>query len=412
MKREVFVILFLAAVSMNMAAQDAGQTWGIRFSGFVKTDVIYDTRQASASNGIREGHFYLYPDDVLYDADMNDLNANPSFHILNIQTRIRGDITGPDAFGAKTSGAIEAEFFGTSESDLNGFRLRHAYVQMDWPHVTLLTGQFWHPMFITESFPGTISFNTGAPFTPFSRNPQVRLTGKLGAVSLTAAAWSERDFVSSGPDGNSNKYLRNSGMPGLHFQMRIPAGDNFTAWTGVDYKRIRPEIRTSANAETDVMVGSFSAFANIRIKTKPVNIAVMGVYSENGSDMVMIGGYGISEITDPVNQFVKYSTLNTANGWIDISTNGKKVMIGLFSGFSKNLGSRNEITGVVYGRGNNIDHLFRISPRVMVTEGKLSFAGEVETTTAAYGTMGTGGRVTDTRSVTNVRLLLSAIYRF
>ena len=61
--------------------------------------------------------------------DMNDLNANPSFHILNIQTRLRGDITGPDAFGAKTSGAIEAEFFGTSESDLNGFRLRHAYVQ-------------------------------------------------------------------------------------------------------------------------------------------------------------------------------------------------------------------------------------------------------------------------------------------
>ena len=412
MKREAFVILILASITMNIEAQDAGQTWGIKFSGYVKTDIIYDTRQSSAANGIREGHFYLYPDDVLYDADMNDLNANPSFHILNIQTRIRGDITGPDAFGAKTSGAIEAEFFGTSESDLNGFRLRHAYVQMDWPHVTLLTGQFWHPMFITESFPGTISFNTGAPFTPFSRNPQVRLTGKLGAVSLTAVAWSERDFVSSGPDGNSNKYLRNSGMPGLHFQMRIPAGDNFTAWTGVDYKRIRPEIKTSANAETDVMVGSFSAFANIRIKTKPVSIAVMGAYSENGSDMVMIGGYGISEITDPVNMFVKYSTLNTANGWIDMSTNGKKVTVGLFSGFSKNLGSRNDFTGSVYGRGNNIDHLFRISPRVMVTEGKLSFAGEVETTTAAYGTMGTDGRVTDTHNVTNIRLLLSAIYRF
>ncbi|MCK7533463.1 MAG: hypothetical protein MZV63_21735 [Marinilabiliales bacterium] len=87
---------------------------------------------------------------------MNDLNANPSFHILNIQTRIRGDISGPDAFGAKTSGAIEAEFFGTSESDLNGFRLRHAYVQMEWPKVTLLTGQYWHPMFITESFPGNV----------------------------------------------------------------------------------------------------------------------------------------------------------------------------------------------------------------------------------------------------------------
>ncbi|MCI0522692.1 MAG: hypothetical protein L0Y37_03455 [Bacteroidales bacterium] len=412
MKREAFAIFFLAVTGMNMAAQDAGQNWGIKFSGFVKTDIFYDTRQSSAANSIREGHFYLYPDDVLYDADGNDLNANASFHILNIQTRIRGDITGPDAFGAKTSGAIEAEFFGTSESDLNGFRLRHAYVQMDWPHVILLTGQYWHPMFITESFPGTISFNTGAPFTPFSRNPQVRLTGKIGSVSLTAAAWSERDFISSGPDGNSNKYLRNSGMPGLHLQMKIPAGNTFTAWAGVDYKRLRPELKSTANVETDVTVGSISAFANIRIKTKPVNIAVMGVYSQNGSDMVMIGGYGISEITDPVNQFVKYTTLNTANGWIDIGTNGKKVTFGLFTGYSKNLGSRNDITSVVYGRGNNIDHIFRISPRIMVTEGKLSFAGEVETTAAAYGNMGTDGKVSDTHNVTNVRLLLSVIYRF
>ena len=113
-------------------SQEPDPSWGIKFSGFVKTDIFYDTRQSSASNGLREGHFYLYPDNVLYDAAGNDLNANPSFHMLNIQTRIRGDITGPDAFGAKTSGAIEAEFFGTSESDLNGFRLRHAYVRLDW----------------------------------------------------------------------------------------------------------------------------------------------------------------------------------------------------------------------------------------------------------------------------------------
>lgn len=412
MKREAFAILILAASQVSMSAQDEGQNWGIKFSGFVKTDIIYDTRQASAANAIREGHFYLYPDDVLYDAQGNDLNANPSFHILNIQTRLRGDITGPDAFGAKTSGAIEAEFFGTSESDLNGFRLRHAYILMDWRHVTLLTGQYWHPMFIAESFPGTISFNTGAPFTPFSRNPQVRITGKLGAVSLTAAAWSERDFVSSGPDGNSSKYMRNSGMPGLHFQMKIAAGDIFTTWAGVNYKRIRPELRTSVNAETDVMVGSLSAFGNIRIRTKPLNIALMGVYSQNASDMVMIGGYAVSEITDQVNQFREYTTLNTANLWIDASTTGKKVAFGLFSGYSKNLGSVEIITGPAYGRGSDIDHLFRISPRVMITEGKLSFAGEVEATTAAYGTMGSDGRVSGTRSVTNIRLLLSAIYRY
>ncbi|MCK7533465.1 MAG: hypothetical protein MZV63_21745 [Marinilabiliales bacterium] len=114
---------------------------------------------------------------------------------------------------------------------------------------------------------------------------------------------------------------------------------------------------------------------------------MMRVYSEDGSDMVMIGGYGVSEITDPVNQFVKiYNPEHSKGVWIDIGTNGKKFTFGLFSGYSKNLGSRDFITGAVYGRGNNIDHPFQDLPRVMVTEGKLSFAGELETTTAAYGT--------------------------
>ncbi len=411
MKRIIVTILTLAAI-INGAAQDPDQNWGIKFSGFVKTDFIYDTRQSSATNSIREGHFFLYPDDVLYDDNMNDLNANPSFHILNIQTRIRGDINGPDAFGAKTSGAIEAEFFGTSESDLNGFRLRHAYVQMEWPNVTLLTGQYWHPMFITESFPGTLSFNTGAPFTPFSRNPQIRLTARLGQLRLSLAAFSQRDFTSAGPDGNSSKYMRNSSMPGLHLQVKIPAGDIFTAWAGVDYKKIRPEIKTSANVETDVMVGSFSAFANLKIRTKPLTIAMMGVYSENASDMVMIGGYAVSEISDPLNQFKDYATLNTSSFWVDMGTNGKKITFGIFSGYSKNLGSKDFITETVYGRGNNIDHLFRISPRLMFTEGKLSFAGELETTNAAYGTMQSDGKVADTHNVTNLRVLMSTIYRF
>jgi hypothetical protein len=214
MKRNIVLILLITTIISHVAAQETDPGWGIKFSGFVKTDVFYDTRQSSASNGIREGHFYLYPDNVLYDAAMKDLNANPSFHILNIQTRLKGDISGPDAFGAKTSGAIEAEFFGTNESDLNGFRLRHAYVKMDWQKTILIIGQTWHPMFPAESFPGTISFNTGAPFTPFSRNPQVRVTRKFSHVSFTLTAYAQRDFTSSGPDGASNKYMRNSGLPG------------------------------------------------------------------------------------------------------------------------------------------------------------------------------------------------------
>ena len=412
MKRNIFIILLFSISILKVASQESDPGWGIKFSGYVKTDIFYDTRQTSTSNGLREGHFFLYPDNVLYDSANNDLNANPSFHILSIQTRLKGDISGPDAFGAKTSGVIEAEFFGTSESDLNGFRLRHAYVKMDWSKTALLFGQYWHPMFPAESFPGTISFNTGAPFTPFSRNPQVRFTRKLGMVSVSLTAYSQRDFVSSGPDGNSNKYLRNSVLPGFNIQLRVPAGDIITGWAGFDYKTLRPELKTSADVETDATIGSLSAFTTLKIKTSPLNISLMGIYGQNASDLLMIGGYAVSEITDTINQFKNYTNLNTANIWADLSTNGKKLIFGLFTGFSKNLGSNEQINGPVYGRGNNIDHLFRISPRITITEGRLSFAAEVENTTAAYGTIQDDGRVTNLNNVSNVRFLLSAIFKF
>ena len=411
MKRTILITLLIVIFNFKGSSQEPDPSWGIKFSGFVKTDIFYDTRQSSASNGLREGHFYLYPDNVLYDAAGNDLNANPSFHMLNIQTRLRGDIKGPDAFGAKTSGAIEAEFFGTSESDLNGFRLRHAYVKLDWTNTSLLTGQYWHPMFPAESFPGTLSFNTGAPFIPFSRNPQVRLTQKLGSLSFSVTAYSQRDFTSPGPDGNSNKYLRNSGMPGLNFQVRVPAGEAITGWAGIDYKKLRPELKTSMNFETNSSIGSIAAFANIKIKTTPLNVSFMGVYGQNATDLMMIGGYAVSEVTS-ANDFKIYTNLNSANFWIDLATNGKKVSLGLFSGYTKNLGASDEITGTLYGRGNNIDHLFRISPRITITEGRFSFGGEIESTTAAYGTTGSDGKVSGTDNVNNLRFLFCTIYKF
>ena len=409
------LVLFLSLfITLSATAQDKKEEpqFGIKFSGFVKTDIFYDTRQSSASNGIREGHFYLYPDNTLLDAEGKDINANPSFHILNIQSRLKGDITGPDAFGAKTSGVIEAEFFGTSESDINGFRLRHAFLKLDWTRLSLMAGQNWHPLFPAESFPGTISFNTGAPFTPFSRNPQVRLNYKAGKAILQFTAYSQRDFVSAGPDGSSNKYIRNSGLPGFNLQAKLPAGDIFTAWGGVDFKKLRPELRTSANFETDASVGSMVLFTTLRIRTEPLTVSFMGTYAQNATDLVMLGGYAVTEITDFLRQYKKYTTLNSANFWVDMATNGSKVSAGLFAGYAKNLGSSDDINGSYYGRGSNIDNIFRVSPRIIFTSGKVSIGSEVEMTSAAYGSIQADGKVNDAESVTNVRILLSSIYRF
>lgn len=160
-----------------------------------------------------EKDIFLYPANEALDKNKSDINAAPNFNILSIQTRLIGRITGPDAFDAKTSGIIEGEFFGTSDGDANGFRLRHAYLKLDWERTSLLVGQTWHPMFVVEVFPGVVSFNTGAPFQPFTRNPQIRLTKSFDQLKLIAVAASQRDFQSFGPDASnrsvqSSAYLR------------------------------------------------------------------------------------------------------------------------------------------------------------------------------------------------------------
>ncbi len=171
MKHLYVVLLVLGFLPVKAQVKTEEPKYGINFSGFVKNDFFWDTRE---SYTIREGHFLLYPKEVSNDAEGNDINDKTSFNFLSIQTRITGKITAPDAFGAKTSALIEADFFGNENAafvDANGFRLRHAYVKLNWEKTELLTGQFWHPFFIPGCFSGVVSFNTGAPMQPFSRNP-------------------------------------------------------------------------------------------------------------------------------------------------------------------------------------------------------------------------------------------------
>ncbi|MDO9137052.1 MAG: hypothetical protein Q7U21_04465, partial [Lutibacter sp.] len=115
-----YILLMLALQSMLISFS---QDFGIQWKGFVKADYFFDTRQTVTA---REGHFLLYPENELFDKTGKDINAASSLNMLAIQTRLTGMITGPEVLGAKSSGMIEGEFFGHSDGDINGFRLRHA----------------------------------------------------------------------------------------------------------------------------------------------------------------------------------------------------------------------------------------------------------------------------------------------
>jgi len=424
------LLIIIAIIPFIGIAQEKEKKFGIKFSGFVKTDIFFDSRQTWDA---RDGHFLLYPKNEFLDENGDDINANTKFNMLSIQTRLKGTITGPDALGAKTSGLIEGAFFGNIGSDLNGFRLRHAFVKLNWEKTELMVGQYWHPMFVTSCFPATVSFNTGTPFQPFSRNPQVRLTQKLWKFNLILSALMQTDFASTGPDGFKTKYIINSGIPewNLRFEYKT---DKFLVGVGGNYKTLMPRlmIRNSYETEetpfnvdfkTNETVAGISFFGYLKVKTKPINIKLYGVGGQMMYSMVNLGGYAETEFVTEDYQFspdsitskttnIKYSPLGTASTWIDIHTNGKKWQFGLFGGYSKNLGSKDEIKGSVYGRGADIDYVYRISPRVIFNAGKFRIAPEIEYTVAAYGSPDLKGIVKDVKEVGNFRVLLGVYYFF
>jgi hypothetical protein len=425
-KKSNLILFFIVLMSIPVAtkAQDdsENQKFGLSWSGFVKNDFFYDSRQTVAA---REGHFLLYPMPVNEDPEGNDINANGSLNFLSIQSRLKARISGPDAFGAKTSGLIEGAFFGHTNPDINGFRLRHAFVKLDWKNTQLLFGQYWHMMFVPECFPGTVSFNTGVPFQYFTRNPQIRITQKAGdLLKISLAAATQRDFAS--PGGYAS--LSNSMTPDMQLQFQLTPSDNFLAGVTGGFKSLMPRLQTDNGYEAKNTVASFTSNAFVRLKTSPVTVKLQGIFAQNAYDGLMIGGFAVRDIVDPVRDYRTYTPVNTFSAWADIHTNGETWQAGLFAGYSQNLGCNDQIADTVfnnglhgmYMRGANIDYLYRVSPRILFNAGKVRIAGEFEYTAAAYATsddMGAinideFGKITESELVANYRILMSVYYFF
>jgi len=427
MKKILFIVLAMVpSIAINAQDKQEEKKIGIYFSGYVKSDFFYDSRQTYAA---REGHFLFWPDAKDPDANEEDINARGSFNFLSVQSRLTGKITGPDAFGAKTSGTIEGDFFAQVNDNINLFRLRHAFIKFNWSTTELLTGQYWNPLFVTDCFPGTVSFNTGTPLQSFARNPQIRLTQSFGDFKVILAALSQRDYASRGELGATSDYLRNSSSPDMHLQVHYSvsndeAGTGFTAGAGMAYKIIIPRLSSDVivndtliyTYKVDEKVGGLTAIAFMKLKLKPVTIKLQGRYGENIADVLSISGFAVKEVTDNVTGERSYTPLKNITFWGDIHTNGKKIQVGLFGGYMKNLGTKEAMsstTNPIYGFGYNIESLFRISPRVLWNYNKVRMALELELTAASFGSDHDVNYVPSTTStVVNLRTLYSVYYFF
>jgi hypothetical protein len=418
MKRVYFLIVLITIVSSLLAQEAEESKIKIEASGFVKSDIFFDSRQNVEA---LEGLLLIFPKDELLDENGNDINAQSSLGIVDISTRLRGKITGPDVLGAKLTGLVEVDWTGITGSYFTSrVRLRHAYSKLNWEKTEVLFGREWHPMFVKECYPSVMSLNTGIPFQPFNRSPMLQLSHEFGQFKIIGAAISQSDYVSSGPDGKSAKYIKNSNIPNLHLQLQYKPG-NFLIGAAVDYKSIAPRLQTESlvNVDptydslfvTDETVNSISYMGYIKYKKSKLEIKAKAIYGQNLSESVMPGGYGVSSL-DSITGHEKYTPFNHFYTWANIIY-GDQTKFGLFGGYTKNLGADDPIVGDTYGMALNIDYFYRITPTISHKIKNFMMAVELEYTVAAYGDVANQyGEFTKSHEVSNTRLMFSVFHFF
>jgi hypothetical protein len=180
----------------------------------------------------------------------------------------------------------------------------------------------------------------------------------------------------------------------------------------VEYKQLMPRLVIGEGRVSEETVAGMSLIGYAKIDASPFTFKAEGVLGQNLADLLQFGGYAVTSV-DPEAGTVAYSTMDSYSVWGEVIY-GKDLEAAVFAGYSENLGADENPCCGVYARGSSIANLFRVSPRIQYTAGKVRVAAELEYTAAAYGSLNTlnKGLVEDAETVANTRVLVAMFYFF
>ena len=408
MKKQL-LLLSLSLVALNGFAEEVQSKKGfeLKLYGQVRADLFYNTRANVESV---DGLFFSYPMDIKPDAEGNDLNDQDNSNMYLLYSRLGLDVKGPKLGSANTSAKIEFDFRG-SGTTLSLIRLRHAYFNFNWGKSSVLAGQTWHPFF-GEVSPQMLNLNTGAPFQPFSRAPQVRYRFNHNALQLTASAVWQSQFLSNGPDGKSNKYIKNSCVPEIHFGADYKT-KNLIVGAGADMTSLVPRTQSTVDGNTykvNERITSVSGEIHAKYTTPMWFFAAKSTLASNLTQTSMLGGYGVCDI-DPITGQQSYTPTYNTSSWVNVVW-GKKWKVGVFGGYMKNLGTTKEVSSLI-GTGTDVDQLASGSAEVTYNLKHWKIGVEYNYTAAWYGDLNkANGKIVNTHSVDNHRIVASASFVF
>lgn len=205
--------LSVSAVEIKIPAPGAASETPLltlKIYGYIKLDAAYDTQKTSAGDAV----FYVLPKE--------NGESDNEFNMTARETRFGLELAGPDIETLKTTGKIEADFYGNSGSQNSpNLRLRLAYLDLAMPSGTAVrAGQDWET-FMTV-IPRTVNFAIMADVGALGlRRPQFRVTqdiplyDKTKLVAKVAAARTIGEDI----DGGMQDDGADSGYPSVQYNV-------------------------------------------------------------------------------------------------------------------------------------------------------------------------------------------------
>ena len=411
MKKRNYILLLavLASFVGGVASAQEEDPAQYKLYGFIRNYTVFDTHEVSA--GTQDLYFYM-PKDRRLDEDGRDLAEIPTFRMLALTTRLGLNVSGYRFGELKVSGAVEGDFYCMSGS-VATFRLRQAYIGMLWDNLEVgdllvNVGQTWHPM--AADMPHMTNLETGAPFNPFNRSPQIMAHWTVGKFTWTGGILYPMQYLPTGPNGKSADYNKYGLIPEVYLGVALKSG-GFLGKVGVDFFSIKPRWNAPSIIEASVEDGNrilkydvehtkqlqtrlfaLSPFVYLQYTKGKFQLKAKSVLAQAGEHMNLLSGYAAT--FDWSRMHLTYTPMQDLASFISFQY-GKKWQVMCMAGYMQRLGT----TRAVFAHDNadvaslwlntsadpSIQQAFRATPTIAYNLGKLTFSLEYNCTGAFFG---------------------------
>ena len=411
MKKRFYTLLLasLASVAGGVVFAQDEDPAQFKLYGFIRNYMAFDTHEVNA--GTQDLYFYM-PKDRRLAEDGRDLAEVPTFRMLALTTRLGLNVSGYRIGEMKVSGAVEGDFYCMSGS-VATFRLRQAYIGMLWDNLELgdllvNVGQTWHPM--AADMPHMTNLETGAPFNPFNRSPQIMAHWTVGKFTWTGGILYPMQYLPTGPNGKSADYNKYGLIPEVYLGVSLK-NRGFLGRVGVDIFSIKPRwnapVITKATVEDgerilnydvkntkelQTRLFAFSPFVYMQYTHGKFQLKAKSILAQAGEHMNLLSGYGATY--DWNRMQLTYTPMQDWASFISFQY-GKKWQFLCMAGYMQRLGT----TKAIFASDNanvqslwlntsadtRIQQAFRATPTLAYNLGKLTFSLEYNCTGAFFG---------------------------